>query len=237
MILLVDADSLIFASCYKNEREPDEDPFYENIEDSQNKFDQTYLSILNEIEQVYRVDDILTFNGSEGNFRKFITRKYKANRIGQKKPPLLSQMHAYVSEAYDGISGCGVETDDLVATYWYKISRDAGRDSVMIVSIDKDYRQFPALIYCYRGKNKGVWDISEDQARYNFYEQMIVGDSADNVNYFHGKGSVFASQYYEGCVSEYQYKKRLFELFKKEYKSKAREKYIECYSLLKLRIV
>jgi len=237
MILLVDADSMIFASCYRTNRQPDEDPFYQDIEEAKAKFDQTYFKILNEIEEKYRVDDVLTFNGSTGNFRKHLTRKYKANRTNQPKPPLLGQLHYYVTEAYDGINGSGVETDDLVATYWYKITKDAGRDSAMIVSIDKDYMQFPALIYNYGFKHRCVYDVSEEEARYNFYEQMIAGDTADNVNYFLGKGKAFARKYYEGCETDYQYRKRLFKLFKEKYKSKAREKYIECYSLLKLKIL
>ena len=64
---------------------------------------------------------------------------------------------------------------------------------------------------------------------------MIVGDSADNVNYFKGKGKKFAQFYLKNCKTKYQYTKKMFQLFKEKYKSKAREKYIECYNLLKLR--
>ena len=42
-------------------------------------------------------------------------------------------------------------------------------------------------------------------------------------------------KYFEGCVTDYQYRKRLYLLFKEVYKSKAKEKYSECYNLLKLR--
>lgn len=237
MILLVDADSMIFASCYRKKENPDDNPFYENLSDAIHKFDETYQKIVNDIEELYVVDSVLTFNGSKGNFRKHLTKKYKANRISQPKPPLLSQMHKYCTDTYESINGSGVETDDLVATYWYKIARDSGRDNVMIVSIDKDYKQFPALIYNYGYKHRCVYDISEEEARYNFYEQMIAGDTADNVNYFKGKGVSFSKKYYEGCVTEYQYRRKLFELFKSQYKSKAREKYIQCYSLLKLKIL
>ena len=64
---------------------------------------------------------------------------------------------------------------------------------------------------------------------------MIVGDSADNVNYFKGKGVKFAEKYLSDCITKYQYTKKLYELFKQEYKGKAKLKYIECYNLLKLR--
>ena len=90
-------------------------------------------------------------------------------------------------------------------------------------------------MYNYHYKHKEILDISEQEALYNFYEQMIAGDTADNVNYFKGKGKRFAENYYKGCDTKYKYTRKLFELFKQEYKSKAREKYIECYNLLKLR--
>ena len=220
MILLVDADSLIFASCYKKR---------ESIDDQ-------FMAIVNHLETMYTIDKVLTFSGSKGNFRKLITKTYKANRVSSELPPLLDEMHAYVKKQYNSIYGYGVETDDMVARYWYNIAKDIGRNEVMIVSIDKDYRQFPALIYNYYYKSKEVLDISEEQALYNFYEQMIAGDTADNVNYFKGKGKRFAEKYFTDCNTKYQYTRKLYELFKKEYKGKARQRYAECYHLLKLRI-
>ena len=235
MILLVDADSLIFASCYRKRETPDDELYYTNIEDSRNKFDQQFMKIVNDLEDKYPIDKVLTFSGSKGNFRKLITPKYKANRKKQELPPLLNEMHQFVKEQYDSIWGYGIETDDMVARYWKQISDDIGRDEVMIVSIDKDYKQFPCLMYNYHYKHKEILDISEEEAMYNFYSQMIEGDTADNVNYFKGKGKKFAEKHFKDCTTKYQYTKKLYELFKQEYKGKARQKYAECYHLLKLR--
>jgi hypothetical protein len=235
MILLVDADSLVFASCYKKREQPEDEKYYTNIDDARHKFDEQYMRIVNDLEEKYPIDKVITFSGSRGNFRKLITRQYKANRLKTELPPLLSQMHDYVKSYYDSIVGYGVETDDMVARYWKKLCGTVGRNNVMIVSIDKDYRQFPALIYNYHYKHRVVLDITVDEARYNFYEQCIAGDTADNVNYFKGKGVKFAQKYYADCFTEYQYRRKLFKLFKEKYKSKAREKYIECYTLLKLK--
>ena len=231
MILLVDADSLVFASCYKPKEE--EGSFFENIEDVILKFDETFQRVVNELSELYDVTEVLVFNDSRGNFRKLITKKYKANRTGQNKPPLLSEIHKHVTNTYKGIQGCGMETDDLVAAHWKSLSDIYGRDKVMIVSIDKDYLQFPALIYKYNRKE--ILDVSKYDALKNFYTQMITGDTADNVNYFKGKGIKFAQKYYEDCDTKFQFTKKLYTLFKEKYKSKAKEKYAECYHLLKLR--
>lgn len=235
MILLIDADSLVFASCYMPKEEIVDSPFYTNIEDSKVKFDEQFMKIVNDLEEQYEIDKVITFNGSKGNFRKILTPVYKANRKKQELPPLLHDMHQYVKDTYNSKFVYGLETDDLVAKYWQTLSNEFGRNNVMIVSIDKDYKQFPCLMYNYHYKHRVVLDISKQEALYNFYEQMIVGDTADNVNYFKGKGKKFAEKYFEDCKSKYQYTKKLYALFKQEYKGKARQKYTECYNLLKLR--
>ena len=235
MVLLIDADSLIFASCYRSKKNPGDHPYYEDLEDAKIKFDHQLMKIVSDLEEQFEIDKIITFNGCKGNFRKKITTNYKANRKNQELPPLLHPMHKYVKEQYNSKFGFGIETDDLVARYWHTLSQDIGRDNVMIVSIDKDYKQFPCLIYNYHYKHKTILNIYKQEALYNFYEQMIVGDTADNVNYFKGKGKKFAEKYYKDCNTTYQYTKKLYELFKEKYKSKARQKYTECYNLLKLR--
>ena len=232
MILLVDADSLIFASCYSNDKQGQ---FYTDIEDAINKFDQQFMKIVNDLEERFEIEKVITFNGSKGNFRKKITPVYKANRKKQDLPPLLHDMHDYVKKQYNSVYGYGIETDDLVSAYWFTLSKDLGRENVMIVSIDKDYRQFPALIYNYHYNHREIIDITPEEAMFNFYSQMIEGDTADNVNYFKGKGKKFAENYLKNCKTKYQYTKKMYELFKEKYKGKARQKYVECYNLLKLR--
>ena len=64
---------------------------------------------------------------------------------------------------------------------------------------------------------------------------MIIGDTADNVNYFKGKGKKYAEKYLKECDTKYQYTRKMLELFQQDYKDKARQKYAECYHLLKLR--
>ena len=232
MILLVDADSLIFASCYSNDKQGQ---FYTDIGDAINKFDQQFMKIVNDLEDRFEIEKVITFNGSKGNFRKKITPVYKANRKKQDLPPLLHDMHDYVKKQYNSVYGYGIETDDLVSAYWFSLSKDLGRENVMIVSIDKDYRQFPALIYNYHYNHREIIDITPEEAMFNFYSQMIEGDTADNVNYFKGKGKKFAENYLKNCKTKYQYTKKMYELFKDKYKGKARQKYVECYNLLKLR--
>ena len=156
MILLVDADSLVFASCYRKREHPEDEKYYTDIADARNKFDEQYMAIVNHLEELYNIDKVITFSGSRGNFRKLITKKYKANRKKTELPPLLHEMHDFVKSHYDSVVGYGVETDDMVARYWKKLSEELGRNEVMIVSIDKDYKQFPCLMYNYHYKHQEI---------------------------------------------------------------------------------
>ena len=223
MIILIDADTMIFASAVTSD----------TLEEAQDKFRWSYRHLMNDIMNTYTPDGVYIFSGSRGNFRKLITPVYKANRKKQDLPEHLFALHNHVKTEYKSIVGYGVETDDMIASYWYRAQKNVGRDNVMIVAVDKDYLQFPCLYYNY--KKRELLDITEEQAMYNFYEQMIIGDTADNVNYLKGYGKAYAKKLFEGCNSRYVYTKRLYNLFKEVYRGKAKQKYIECYNLLKLR--
>tara|TARA_R110000744_G_scaffold143565_2_gene255515 strand:- start:5677 stop:6384 length:708 start_codon:yes stop_codon:yes gene_type:complete len=226
MIVLFDADSLVWSSCYG----------VDSFDEACGKFDQVLMHILNEIEEVYPVEQLLVFNNSKGNFRKVLDPNYKANRNKTTPiPEYLNKLHEWVEWHYNTHCGRGVETDDMVASYWYHLSKELGEDNVCIVSIDKDYKQFNALIYNYSYNNKGWTKITKHEALYNFYTQMITGDAGDNVNYTSGYGKAYAKKLLKDCATKYQFVKLTYSLFRKIYKSKARMKYIQCYHLLKLR--
>ena len=234
MIILVDADSLVWSSCYRQKEHPEDDGF-NTIEEAQLKFDEVFMKIINTIEDTYEIDKVLTFAGARGNFRKEISKTYKANRIGIELPPALNELQSYVIERYDAIRGYGVETDDMVARYWKTLSNTFARNEVMIVSIDKDYKQLPCIIYDYHIKKQCYYDITEQEAKNFFYTQLITGDTADNVNYCKGYGAKYCEKVFKDCLSDYSYIRVVFTLYKQIYRSKAREKYLECYRLLKLK--
>ena len=230
MTILFDADSLLWSSCYKEKENPDDSPFNDNLEEVVFKFDEVFMSIVNKLEETYEIDKVVTFCGSKGNFRKMLTPTYKANRKKANIPPLLNELTKYVQESYDAVYKAGYETDDLVASMWAK-----NKEESIIVSIDKDYLQFPAIIYNYHYNHQSIKVQTKQEALYFFYEQMIVGDTADNVNFCKGYGKAYCKKAFKECTTAYQFRRKVFELFKKIYKSKAREKFILCYNLLKLR--
>lgn len=225
MVILFDADSLLWSSCINVD---------DDLVEAQGKFDEVFMSIVNFIDEGWPVEQVIVFAGARGNFRKKIDTKYKLNRKNKQLPKQLPNLQQYLNKHWSCKNACGMETDDLVSIYWHKLKKEYGRDNIMIVSLDKDYKQLPALIYNYHYKHREIYDISPQEALKNFYTQMIVGDSADNVNFCKGYGIKYAEKIFTDCNTKYQYIKQTFLLYKKIYKQKAREKYIQCHKLLKL---
>ena len=58
MILLVDADSLIFASCYRAKEKNNQEKYYTKIQDSIHKFDEQFMKIINNLEEVFDIEEI-----------------------------------------------------------------------------------------------------------------------------------------------------------------------------------
>ena len=59
MVLLIDADSLIFASCFKKRITPDDEKYYTDIKDARDKFDSQLMQIVNHLEEMYNIDKVL----------------------------------------------------------------------------------------------------------------------------------------------------------------------------------
>lgn len=221
MIVLLDADSLVYSCSYG----------CETSDDARDKFDTMFRYIVSDIEDMYNVISVIVYHGSTNNFRVHLDKNYKANRKHE-KPEFYHQLSEYVSEVYDVRFAVGCEVDDLIADDW-KWYMELGQD-VCIASIDKDYMQLPALIYNYNIRKRGFIHVSEEDARHNFWVQMVTGDSADNVNYLKGKGKAYAEKLFKGSVSDFSYFRRCYTEFIKEYGKQAKNAFKTCYRLLKI---
>ena len=217
--IIIDADSMIYSSA-----------FAEDLESAQQSYDSKIEAVLDYFESKGDVSSFTVCSGSRGNFRKYLTDSYKANRKNKEHPQWLNELHYYSKTEWSSKRAIGVETDDLVASLFSESTE--GVENVL-VSIDKDYLQLEGYIYNYH-KNTLTYNTKLDALR-AFYTQMIVGDSADNIKVCNGKGKAYAKKLFKDCETEYQFIRRVFETYKEHYKSKARERYILTYKLLKLR--
>lgn len=236
MKVIFDADSLIYASCFKGKdnRLDKDDLFETDVDVAFNKFTDGFQRCLSFLEDKVAVDEVVFCNGSINNFRKNITPTYKANRTA-KKPEILGALHDLVQFCYDSVWGDGVETDDVVATLWAEEVKKNGVDNVIIMSLDKDYKQFPCWFYDYNYKNRELIKITEEEALNNFYSQMIIGDTADNIKVCKGYGKAYALKLFKDSKSEFSLISKTYRLYKQVYGDEARAMFEQSKSLLKLR--
>ncbi len=159
---IIDADSMIYASA-----------FAEDLDSAKESLDSRITAALDFFEENYVVSSFVICSGSKGNFRKYLTDTYKANRKDIEHPQWLSELHYHAKTEWNSNRAIGVETDDLVASYFKEDIEDITN---VVVSIDKDYLQFEGWIYNYN-KNTLTYNTKLDALK-TFYTQMIVGGSA-----------------------------------------------------------
>jgi hypothetical protein len=137
------------------------------------------------IEHALRVDHGLHFDRMDlfltgtTNYRDEYAqlRPYKGNRAKVERPVHYEAIRAYLMNRWGATVVEGIEADDAVATIAAAHDYDAER--VCIVSPDKDLTTVPGRLYNFRKRKMRV--ITGDEARLNFYRQMLTGDVTDNV--------------------------------------------------------
>ena len=222
MKAIIDADSLIYGSSFKD-----------TLEECYASFVKALESVKEDLNEYCEVDEYILCNGSKNNFRIALNSQYKANR--GEKPTFLYDLHQLVKKNYNSYWGDGVETDDVVATLWKNEVDRYDDDSVIIVANDKDYKQFSCWYFDMYYKRRTLDKIEPLDAIKNFYTQMVVGDSADNIKVCLGYGKVAARKLLFGAKSELECIKRVYSLYIELYGNDAKRMFKETYKLLKLR--
>ena len=118
--------------------------------------------------QIYLTD-------SEGNFRNQISTSYKANRK-KEKPKWLEELKEYLISTWKAKISLGQEADDALGIKQTEMETA----ETVICSIDKDLLQIPGYHYNFVKTEHSF--ITPEEGLYNFYKQLLVGDSTDNVD-------------------------------------------------------
>jgi len=224
MKAIIDADSLIFGSCFN----------VVNLYEATEKFNNALESVFTDLSEYCQVSEYIICSGGDNTLRRSINPSYKMNRT-QERPTYLSDLHKEVRISYDSKFKEGYETDDVVASLWQEEVDKNGEDNVIIVANDKDYKQFPCWYFDTYYKRRTLDKIEPFEADYNFYTQMVVGDTADNIKYFKGKGKAYAKKRFSEIYTTYGLFRSTYYLFLEEFGKEAKEKFHESYSLLRLR--
>lgn len=144
-----------------------------------------------------QIDNILKGAGAQeyslyltgdGNFRdKMATiRPYKGNRPTD-KPYHYGRVRDFLIKFRNGILVNNMEADDAVSIEQYTSEwKQLEPGNTIICSIDKDLDNTPG--WHYNWIKDGRYWVSEEEALRNFYKQLLVGDTVDNIPGLYGVG-------------------------------------------------
>ena len=139
-------------------------------------------------------EDITVYLSGDTNYRDEIgtIKPYKGNRDPDAKPTHLHAIRKYLNTHYNTKISEFEEADDMMAyTHYAMWTNDM---DTCIVTTDKDLNMIPGLHYNFVKEEQHVVD-AWDADRF-FYEQLITGDSTDNIQGVKGKGIVAARNLY-----------------------------------------
>jgi len=131
----------------------------------------------------------------DNNFRYKVNPEYKANRKDSEKPPFLQELREYLVTEWKAQVTEGIEADDALG-----IAQTFSPDTSVICSIDKDLKQIPGNHYNFVKKE---WDsVDPWKGLKFFYEQLLIGDTADNIFGIRGIGPKKAASALSWCETE-----------------------------------
>lgn len=212
--LLVDADIVAYQAAFSTEQAirwggcDDEDAIWtlhSDEKDCKNWIDNWFITLKSDTQ----CSELISCFSDKDNFRKKILSDYKANRTQQRKPITLKFCKDYIFKNYNGMVRPNIEADDILGIL--ATSQKIVKGNKIIVSIDKDLDQIAGLHY--NPKNKAFYKVTPKEAEYNFYYQVLVGDSTDNYKGLPSYGEV---KTYKALLDCKNYWKTIVELFKKE---------------------
>ena len=162
MLALIDGDIVVYRAAAVSENDP-------HIGQLIDRIDFTMQDILD----ACRTKNYIAYVGGSGNFRKVLSPEYKAHRT--KPPPkFLNEAKEHLITKWRAKVSIDCETDDELG-----ILATENENKCVICSIDKDLRQIPGLHYNW--VIKGFGTETYVTGMYNFFYQMLKGDTADNV--------------------------------------------------------
>ncbi len=185
MLILVDGDIVAHRCAASAEGDPVEVALLRT--ENQMQEIRHNCDITNEVVQHVKV-----YLSGESNFRYDIFPEYKANRK-QEKPKWLQDCREYLVTEWGASVTEGYEADDALGI--------AAKDDFVIASDDKDLLQIAGKHYNIRTQ-KNI-EVSDDEAIWMFYYQLLVGDSVDNIKGVKGIGKVKANRALEVGMSEW----------------------------------
>ena len=192
-ILLVDGDIVVYQQACLNQHDIQWRNGGETILLTSERAKRACDDYLAYIMKQLKGDWLYVCFGTSDNFRKKLFPKYKGNRKKQKKPQLRYELPQYIEANYKTIKRMMLEGDDVLGI-WHTGPFFEDLGETIVVTIDKDLMQIPGKFYNPKRSQQGIRDISEEEADYAFYTQILTGDATDNYKGLPGVGPAKAKK-------------------------------------------
>jgi 5'-3' exonuclease len=174
--LLIDADSIVYKACFN----------VVTVDEAFEKFN----SKLNYIKDDLWSDELHIYLKGVENFRSVDFPLYKANRPKADPASIVPELYAMLEEEEVGIQSDGCEADDLVRTAAHECKHN--EDDFVVVAIDKDL--FCDPFNYYNPDKSEQFSLTQKEADFNYYSQLLTGDSTDNIKGLHRVGPKTAAK-------------------------------------------
>ncbi len=149
---------------------------------------------------------LVVYLTGKSNFRFQVNPQYKENRKDIRRPKNLTGCKQFLVDNYSAEYRDNLEADDLLAMK--ATSLDLG--NFVICSIDKDLKQIPGLHYDF--VNDSIQEVSLEEGRRLLWEQVISGDSTDNIGSPRGLGKVAGRKLFQNVDFSTVQDEELFEM-------------------------
>ena len=182
IIGIVDGDVLIYRACNKAIKEE---------LDVRKTFDKIYDEVkMNTACDVYS----LHISGG-GNFRKELKQnflQYKGKR--REKPENYLECRDHVVRQYKPTMIPNYEADDTASVEAFKYIKN--NQLYMLITLDKDWKTIGGLFYNLLYNNLSV--VSKVEGMEFFHQQLLTGDTVDNIPGIEGIGPIKANRILKG---------------------------------------
>lgn len=170
--------------------------------------------LTNMLDKLYCTEFMMVVKGKD-NYRDEMYPEYKMNRHADPSKQNKFVPHIRDLAVFEGyaVYSTGREADDLMRI-WAEEARAVGQEFI-ICSIDKDLRCIPGTHYImhYDETKQKVIEITPEEGRRHYYEQLLKGDPTDNIPGVPRVGEVKAAKLLAGCVTENDFQEVIVEQY------------------------
>lgn len=169
----------------------------------------TMEAMIREMVQMTECKKFVTVLSGKENFRQTVAtiQPYKGNRDGSEKPHHWQMLRDWLEAKPYNIVAEGEEADDVLSK-----ALMAGHP---IATLDKDLNNTPGVHYNF--VKKVLSYVTEEEAMFNFYQQMLVGDTIDNIPGIRGIGPAKSKKLLQDCTRPIEYENAIRPVYEDTY--------------------